>query len=590
MRKFRPQVWVLTMFYLVMLSEGKAQVNVQWVVPDSSQQLLQKEFGVENTYLDSSQFFQLMKELIQDLHNESYLEASLDSLVRLDSNLYKVVLHMGKPYRWLQIEPGNIPKNWLAKAGFREKLFRKRLVNFPQLKKIQNSLLEVAEDNGFPFAKVYLEDISISPGNISASFQLNRDSLILIDGLVNNGDVLISSIYLENYLGIKTNSLYSRTKILRIKDRVKELPFLQLDGDPTITFLDNRARINLSLKKKRSSKFDFIIGVLPNNAESGRLLITGNFMGEMINQFGKGERIFASFEQLRPQTQELELQFNYPYLLDLPFGVDVQFNLYRRDTTFLNTGFDMGVQYLMEGGNYIKAFWNNRSSNLLSVDEEAIRRTQTLPENLDFNNALFGLELLQQKLDYRYNPRSGWSIYFKGGAGTKKIKVNNTIESLDIEGLYDTIQLRSAQYQIDTRLEAYLPTFSRSTIKFGFRGGALLSDNPIYKNEQYRIGGNQILRGFDEESIFATTFGVFTTEYRLLIGQNSYLYTFGDLAYVEDKTFTNDFSDQIFGFGAGITFETSVGLFALSLAYGSQQNNPIDFSTPKLHFGYVSLF
>ena len=53
---------------------------------------------------------------------------------------------------------------------------------------------------------------------------------------------------------------------------------------------------------------------------------------EFQNQFGLGERIYASFERLRPQTQRLELAFTYPYILQLPFGVDLKFNQYRRES------------------------------------------------------------------------------------------------------------------------------------------------------------------------------------------------------------------------------------------------------------------
>jgi hypothetical protein len=51
-----------------------------------------------------------------------------------------------------------------------------------------------------------------------------------------------------------------------------------------------------------------------------------------------------------------------------------------------------------------------------------------------------------------------------------------------------------------------------------------------------------------------------------------------------------DVTDWPYGFGAGISFETSAGVFGVSLAYGKQLGNPIDFSAPKVHFGYVSLF
>ena len=174
--------------------------------------------------------------------------------------------------------------------------------------------------------------------------------------------------------------------------------------------------------------------------------------------------------------------------------------------------------------------------------------------------------------------------------GTKTIRRNNEIVNLDLGYLYDSLQLRTFQYRLEGRLESFIPLFNRSTVKFGLRGGAVIAESPIYFNEQFRIGGSQLLRGFDEESIFATNFAVFTTEYRILIGQNSYLYAFGDLGYVENFTASIEDTDRIAGFGAGITFETKVGLFGLSLAYGRTKRLPFDFGTPKMHFGYVSLF
>ena len=34
---------------------------------------------------------------------------------------------------------------------------------------------------------------------------------------------------------------------------------------PTVTFIENKATINLYLEKKKASRFDFLIGFLPNN-------------------------------------------------------------------------------------------------------------------------------------------------------------------------------------------------------------------------------------------------------------------------------------------------------------------------------------
>lgn len=98
-----------------------------------------------------------------------------------------------------------------------------------------------------------------------------------------------------------------------------------------------------------------------------------------------------------------------------------------------------------------------------------------------------------------------------------------------------------------------------------------------------------MLRGFDEEAIFASLFSVVTLEYRFLLSKNSYFNLFYDAAYVENRAdgYENDFP---FGFGAGLAFETKAGLFGVSYALGRQQSAPIDFRAAKIHFGYVNYF
>ena len=572
-----------------------AQYQLIWQPKDTSEIFLSETFGsLKSEWPDTLALLNAITDGVAQFHNNAYPEASVDQLTQEDST-FIAVLHVGHLYRWISLSNGNISPAMLDAAGFRERLYRNKPLRYPQLQKLQNELLDYAENHGYPFAKVWLDSLKIRHGEVTAQLMIDRGPLILIKELEIKGNAKIGQAFMENYLGLEPGRPYNNQQVRQIRNRIQELPFLTLAGDPIVTFIGEEATIMLPLEKKRASRFDFVLGILPQN-DNGRqlndrnVLVTGTFKGELQNQFGRGERIFASFEQLRPETQELELEFNYPFVLGLPFGIDFDFDLYKRDTSYLDLESDLGIQYLFEGGNYLKAFWNNRSSTLLTVDEARLQLQERLPQNLDVTNAYFGLEYAKQKLDYRFNPRKGWALLVRGGAGTKRIQPNNRIVELGFGELYDTLELRSFQYKLSGQIEGFLPLFSRSTILARIRGGAIFSEAPVYFNEQFRIGGNQVLRGFDEESIFATRFALSTAEYRLLIGQNSYLYVFGDVAYVEDVTPVKDVTDWPYGFGAGITFETSVGLFGVSLAYGKQLDNPIDFSAPKVHFGYVSLF
>jgi hemolysin activation/secretion protein len=310
----------------------------------------------------------------------------------------------------------------------------------------------------------------------------------------------------------------------------------------------------------------------------------------MYNQFGQGERLYARFEQVRPATQRLDFQVGYPYVAGLPLGGDFKFHLYKRDTTFLDVDTDFGIQYLLDGGNYYKVFWNNHSSRLLGINRASLLQNQRLPADLDISQSSFGLEMRRVQLDYRYNPRRGYSVLLRAGAGVKRILKNTKLQELALDYLYDSLQLRTFQYRITGEFSGYLPLGKRSTVKLASTGAWTISNQAIFRNEQLRLGGNKLMRGFDEEIIFASSYLVGTSEYRLLLGQNSYLYAFLDYGWIIDRTSKINQNYRVYGTGAGITFETRAGLFGVSLAYGAKVGASPDLAAPKVHFGYVSLF
>ncbi|MEM9884635.1 MAG: BamA/TamA family outer membrane protein [Bacteroidota bacterium] len=546
-----------------------------------------------------TQLFPTLENCIEQLWEQGYYMASVDSIYTYDST-YLVKIYVGAAIEWLSLEAGNVEKVYLSKIGFRPRTYRHKILRFEEIEKLQDRLLVELENSGYPFAKVRLDSINIIGNQVQAQLQLDKGTFITIDSLMLNGEKVISNAYLENYLDITAGSPYNKSNILRLKNRIKELPFLEESKDAQIDFYGDQAILNLYLKPKKASRFDFIVGVLPSTQTTGTetttsFVITGELKGELYNAFGFGERIFAQVEQLRPATPRMDIQLNYPYLLDLPFGVDASINLFKQDSTFINVAFDVGVQYLISGGNYLKAFWENQSSSLLSVNEARLRQNRVLPNTLDLTNSKFGLAYLYQKLDYRFNPSKGWESQLKASVGRKIIRPSNRIlalsdEQFDFQNLYDELDLESFQYQIENNLAVYVPLGSRATLKLSNRSSFIFSNQAIFKNEQFLLGGNRLLRGFDEQSIFASRYSLFTLEPRLLLSTNSYFYTFFDYAWLEDETNQNFRRDTPFGLGAGITLETGAGLFGMSLAIGSQRDQGLDFRSPKVHLGYVSLF
>jgi len=588
-------ILVHCLFTVMAIAQNSISLHI---VPTDQDSVLLKKY-VENHHQvkDSTQVRRTLEETLITLRNNAFLAASFDSIAIHDS-VYTVYLYMGKPYEIGYLKNGNVEPFLLGQTNYKEKFFRNEPFHYRELLAIQQQLLTVAENNGYPFAAVRLDSVRGVGEQVYARLYLDKNDLILFYNIVIEGDARVSPKYLSSYLGLKQDEPYDEGKVRRISSRISGTGYLTEKKPPYIIFENGKATVNLFLDNKKSSQFDLLVGFLPKNNETGKLILTGSAKIDLQNPFGTGKEIYFSWEQLRPLTQRLDIHFLYPYLLNQPFGLDVDFDLYKRDTSYLDLNYNFGVQYHLEGRNYLKAFWQGLQTNILFYDINRIRTDKKLPRNLDTRHSLFGLEYHYEKLDYRFNPRKGFDVFLQGGAGIKQIEENIEITSIedendptfDFKQLYDSLDLRSYQFRINTNVAYFQPITKRTTLKTSIRSGIVIAEEDLFLNELYRIGGNQLLRGFDEESVFASIYAVLTTEFRFLIAQNSYLYGFGDFAYLQNKSTVNNYEDWPLGFGVGMTFETGAGIFGISYALGRQLSNPIDFGAGKIHFGYVSRF
>ncbi len=513
--------------------------------------------------------------------DNAYLLAQYDSLVE-DSTAEVAYLNFGASYKWAHLKSGNVDEGVLSQIGFREKLYRNKPFYFKDVKKLQEQLVNYYENNGYPFAAVKLDSIEINKTELAAQLKVTKNQQKKVDSILVKGDAKIANVYMYNYLGIKPGSLYNESQLRKVNVRLGELPFIRPTAAARIVFSDQSTKLFLYLEKKRASQFDGIVGILPDNV-TGKILFTGDLHLNLQNGLGRGELIDLNWRRLQTQTQDLKMRFVYPFLFKSPLGVDYNFKLYKKDTTFLEVNQNIGVQYLLSGGNYFKVFYNNKISSLLSTT--GLEFLTTLPPNIDMVTNLYGLGLKFEKLDYRLNPRKGFYSLINASTGTKVIKKNASLNPV----AYEKFKLNSTIYAGDADFNWYVPLFSRTTLRLGLQA-AFIQGEAIFQNELFRIGGLKSIRGFDEESIYASSFTILNVEYRYLLEQNSYMYIFADGAWYEKRSVNAYVNDTPYGVGAGISFQTKAGIFSISYALGSQFNNPISLKSGKIHFGIVNYF
>ncbi|MFT4534670.1 MAG: outer membrane protein assembly factor BamA [Saprospiraceae bacterium] len=569
-------------------------VAVDSVSPD----FIKEFFGTSLDAKDSLSYYSLVQQDISALWSEGYLTSSLDTIFIDEAKMIARVF-IGEQYTFSDIEVTNVQQGIVSAAGLKNVRWKDKMISQSMIIDYTESLLTYLENNGYPFAKVRLDSTSIENGVLNGKLKLDRRKFVPFDSININGNVEIRQAFLDRYLNIKAKDPYSRKKINNINRRINDLTYLELDSIPIIKFANDYAQVQLFLKPKKASRFDFLIGVLPTTvAGETKFNITGEFTTEMYNRLGQGEYIYANFQRIDP-TQQLELRVKYPYLFNLPIGIDIRGGIYFNEE-FRETIFDGGILYQFDGNLTFKASWNSKSSRLIEIDTASIIASRMLPNKLDVTYNGGGIEFAASDLDYRFNPSKGWNIRLGGTVGIKKIIRNNAIEALSTEttdfgAAYDSLEtkgsLNTFQTEMNLSTALFIPAFKVATLKLGIEGGIQYNEERLYDNELHRIGGNKLLRGFDEQSILTDKYLVSTIEFRLLLDRNSYLsFPFIDYGITHVKDGEEEIWDTAISFGLGINFATTAGIFNVSFAAGKRLGNPLDFGNTKLHFGYVSLF
>lgn len=584
---------ILTTFCLLIMmilpagrALGQNQYKVSLTLKDSTQldeyTRINKRLFRESVYRDSIQAQKALQDALFTLHQNGYLAAAFDEVI-CDSVQLKARLFLGRQYKLAYLGKGNADVSVLSGTPLRRNFRSNKAFNYTEITRIQKTILNNCENQGYPFASVRLDNIQLKEDEISADIHLNKNNPVIIDSVLLRGNAAIAPVFIYNYIGISPGDLYNESRIRRIGNRLKELPFVREVRESRVVFTDKQTKIELFLENKKASQFDGILGLLPDDTNEGKYKITGEAHIKLQNSLRRGEIIELNWKQLPSSSQDLKLRALYPFLLNTPFGLEGFLSIYRKDSTYTDVIKSLGVQYAFSGNNYLKAFVKDKDSDLQS--SKGLENLTTLPDYADISITAYGLTFHLEELDYRLNPRKGFRLETTGSIGNRDIRKNQDINP----ALYDSLKLRTTSYQAELIIETYVSLSGRHVLNVGGEGGYIYNRS-IFSNELFRIGGLRSLRGFDEESIYASTFSIGKIEYRYLLEQNSFLFVFLNAAWYENKSRSSSLNDTPWGFGAGINFETKLGVMSLSYALGKQFNNPILFRNGKIHFGIVNYF
>lgn len=437
------------------------------------------------------------------------------------------------------------------------------IIKIPEIEYTLQSINSHLSQNGLPFSKVTLNNISKNQNQtLNAQLQVTENKKRYVDKIIVKGYEKFPESYLNYFLKLKTKTNFNLEEIKEKTAKINYLNFANETKPPEIQFTKDSTTVYLYVNKRKSNNFDGFLG-FGSNENSGKLEFNGYLNLNLTNNLNYGETLNLIYKSDESELRTFEANLVLPYLFKTPLGLDFSLNIFKKDSTFTTTNQKVNLFYQLDSKNKIAAGLTAIQSNTLTSQETSTAN--------DYKSNFYSLNYNHTKPNFN-QPLFPVNFYTDISLGTGKrdfenIKQNQTLLLLDLFKIFN----------FNSRNSLYIKTVFKS----------LFSDT-YFENELFRFGGINSIRGFEENSLVANQYGLINSEYRYKFSSNIYLHSILDVAYLEDNT--QNLKEKLIGFGIGLGLMTKAGLFKLNYANGKSENQNFKFSNSKIHISLNAKF
>lgn len=566
---------IIMMLSYPALSQGKKEI-IYGGTPSDKKVL--EQYSLPKFFFDSIASKRSFNELVNVIQKDGYLLAGVDTVL-MDSTTVIAQITVGEKYRWASLKPGNLEETILTSIGYRDRFYENKPFKYEEVSRILKRIITYMENNGFPFASVKLDSITIDQHHISASLNADTGPFIIFDTVALDGESKTKPLFLSNYLRIKPGAPYEEKKVAQANAKLKRLPYLKVIEAPFVTFQLKQGTPHFKLADIKANQVDGIIGLLPNEGVGGKPLITGQFDILLQNLFGTGKGLSLNWQRTQINSQNLRIRYDHPNVFKSPVNIKAGFSLLKEDTLFINRNLSLSLSLLAGKYSSIRVFTDIKVARKIAntPNENAGQAFQYA----DFNLNQYGVGYDYSNLDNPLLPTRGLIFDLETSVGNKTITGENG-------AALDSVEVSDVQYNFSASAHYYFPVTNRFVIKSRILAGSVVSDRLFY-NDLYRIGGLATLRGFVENEFFVSDFAVGSLEGQYFLDNESYMFLFYDQGYIF-ADIDRKIEDYPAGLGAGLTFTTNAGAFSFVYALGRTSNQSFNINFSKIHFGYITRF
>ena len=448
----------------------------------------------------------------------------------------------------------NIKKDVLSERSYVE-------VPIVDLEDTLEQLSEGLSGESYTFATLQLKNIQPKDEiQIKADLFINKGSKRTLQKIKVVGYDNFPSSYIKYFLGIKTKKPFKLEQIKSKMELINQLPFAKQKRPAEVLFTNDSTTVYFYLEKTKSNRFDGFLG-FGSNEDTGKIQFDGYLNLNLTNNLNFGESLSLNYKNDEIDQKTLDIILQLPYLFGTPLGSTLNLNIFKKDSTFTTIQKEIKLFYQLKKGQRFGLGVRLQQSNVISNTSELSVQ--------DFDNQFY-------EINYNYYKRKKADLLFP---------VQSQLE------LSIAFGRRIAASYVNQR-QICLKGFQ--IFNFNLKNSFFLklhleelqSDKYLI-NELLRFGGITSVRGFRENSLFATRLGVICSEYRYRLSPGLFIHSVMDAGYFQDS---NNINYDIYGFGFGFGLRSKGGLLSLTYANGKTKSIPFNLSESKIHLSFTSTF
>ena len=429
---------------------------------------------------------------------------------------------------------------------------------------LENALdqLSIALSNeSYTFATLQLQNIQPEDEiKIKANLVLDKGAKRTLQNIKVLGYENFPTSYIKYFLQIKTQKPFKLERIQSQMKLLNQLPFAQQKRPAEVLFTKDSTNVYLYLEKIKINRFDGFLG-FGSDETSGKIEFDGYLDLKLINNLNFGESLNLNYKSDEIDQKTLDIALQLPYLFGTPLGSTLNLNIFKKDSTFTTAQQAIKLFYQLNENQQLGLGVRLQQSNAITNTYDAFVE--------DFDSQFY-------EINYNYSKQQQTDLLFP------------VQRQLEVSVAFGKRSAASELKQLHIRLKGFqiLNLNPKNSIFLKVHFEELQSDQYLL-NELLRFGGITSVRGFRENSLFATRLGVLCSEYRYRFSPGLFVHSVIDAGYFQDA---NNTDYQIFGFGFGFGLRSNGGLLRLTYANGKTKNIPLDLSESKVHLSFTSTF